>query len=110
MIFLYRFETSKRVRSVKMPETEMEVSEVVDAILKSLFKDKEPTCSLQLLDNTAERLRANNSKPYVFRRTYLNKFKPSCIPTVVVPKKKKRRWRSPPKKRKRWHSPNLKKR
>ena len=38
MTFLYLFETSKRVRSVKMPETEMEVSEVVDAILKSLLK------------------------------------------------------------------------
>ena len=63
MIFLYRFETSKRVRSVKMPETEMEVSEVVDAILKSLFKDKEPTCSLQLLDSTAALLIIKNLKP-----------------------------------------------
>ena len=63
MIFLYRFETSKRVRSVKMPETEMEVSEVVDAILKSLFKDKEPTCSLQLMDSTAALLIIKNLKP-----------------------------------------------
>ena len=63
MIFLYRFESSKRVRSVKMPETEMEVSEVVDAILKSLFKDKEPTCSLQLLDSTAALLIIKNLKP-----------------------------------------------
>ena len=63
MTFLYRFETSKRVRSVKMPETEMEVSEVVDAILKSLFKDKEPTCSLQLLDSTAALLIIKNLKP-----------------------------------------------
>ena len=63
MIFLYRFETSERVRSVKMPETEMEVSEVVDAILKSLFKDKEPTCSLQLLDSTAALLIIKNLKP-----------------------------------------------
>ena len=63
MALLYRFETSKRVRSVKMPETEMEVSEVVDAILKSLFKDKEPTCSLQLLDSTAALLIIKNLKP-----------------------------------------------
>ena len=63
MIFLYRFETSKRVPSVKMPETEMEVSEVVDAILKSLFKEKEPTCSLQLLDSTAALLIIKNLKP-----------------------------------------------
>ena len=63
MIFLYRFETSERVRSVKMPETEMEVSEVVDAILKSLFKDKEPTCSLQLMDSTAALLIIKNLKP-----------------------------------------------
>lgn len=106
MTFLYRFETSERVRSVKMTQTSSSVPEVVDAILKSIFKDKEPSCSLELLESTTETLRANNSKPYVFRRTYLNKFKPSCIPTVVVPKKKKRRWRSPPKKRKRWTSPN----
>jgi len=41
----------------------MEVSEVVDAILKSLFKDKEPTCSLQLLDSTAALLIIKNLKP-----------------------------------------------
>ena len=63
MALLYRFETSERVRSVKMPETEMEVSEVVDAILKSLFKDKEPTCSLQLMDSTAALLIIKNLKP-----------------------------------------------
>ena len=63
MIFLYRFETSKRVRSVKMPETEIEVSEVVDAILKSLFKEKDPSCSLQLLDSTAALLIIKNLKP-----------------------------------------------
>ena len=63
MALLYRFETSERVRSVKMPETEMEVSEVVDAILKSLFKEKDPSCSLELLDSTAALLIIKNLKP-----------------------------------------------
>lgn len=108
MNLLYRFETSSKVQSIELDQLTCEISFVVDRILNKLFKGKEPSCNLELIDKTTEVLRCNNSNPYVFRRAYLNKFKRASIPIVKVnslsPVKKKRRWRSRSPKKRRWRS------
>lgn len=94
MNLLYRFESSDRVRSVQMATHENDVSVVIASILKSIFKDKEPSCDLESVD-IVTKLVCNNSNPYVFKRIYLNKFEKCIVPIVRKSKKRIRRWKSP---------------
>jgi len=94
MNLLYRFESSDRVRSVKMTSHKNDASVVISSILKNIFKDSEPSCHLEHIGNENVLL-CNNSKPYVFKRTYLNKFEKHKVPVVKKQKKRIRRWKSP---------------
>lgn len=94
MNLLYRFESSDRVHSVKMTTHENDVSVVISCILKNIFKDKEPSCHLEHIGDENV-LVCNNSKPYVFKRIYLNKFEKRKIMVVTKKKKRIRRWKSP---------------
>lgn len=104
MNLLYRFESSEKVRSVKVESVDMELSVVIDAILNHLFKGKEPSCTLELIGVYHEKLKSNNSVPYVFKRTYRNKFTNKPKKKVKEIKKRKRRWKSPPERKRRWRS------
>ncbi len=105
MNLLYRFETSEKVRSVQVDVSPVDVSLVVSLILKKLFKGKEPSCDLELVSSD-DVLKSNNSKAYVFKRVYRNKFLKTEKKVEKKIKKRKRRWRSPVVEpfRRRWRS------
>ena len=105
MNLLYRFESSDRVRSVKVAAHENDVSVVISCILKNVFEDKEPSCHLEHIGDEND-LVCNNSKPYVFKRIYLNKFEKRKVMVVTKKKKRIRRWKSPDARyvRRRWRS------
>lgn len=103
MNLLYRFESSDRVRSVKMDAHKNDVSVVISCILKNIFKDNKPSCHLEHIGDENV-LVCDNSKPYVFKRIYLNKFEKPKVMVVKKQKKRIRRWKSPVVVRRRWRS------
>ncbi len=104
MNLLYRLESSERVRSITVDVNTIDLSLVIDIILKNMFKDKDPSCTLELINSTDTILKSNNSIPYVFKRTYRNKFVMQPVVKKKQKQKRKRRWRSPPVRKRRWRS------
>lgn len=83
----YRFECSEDVSVIEVYGTS-DMSTLIEAILKKLFGDNQPSCHLIAL-NTTE---LTEEKIIVFQRTYKKKFEEK---KKAVKKKRRKRWVSP---------------
>ena len=104
MNLLYRFESSTNVISLPVDTKKNDTSKVVSIILKSIFKEKEPMCSLELIGSKDTILLSDNTIPYVFKRKYRNNFVKHPSAKEVRKPKRKRRWKSREKRVRRWRS------
>lgn len=98
----YRFECSDEISSIDVYGTK-DKKLIIDAILKDIFGETEPSCFLQQVPENAK---ISEETIVIFKRIYKNKFqltkKPPKKKAAIV--KRKRRWRSrsPIFKRRRW--------
>ena len=98
MIIQYRFDTSSVIKTFEVNGHSITRSELIERVLKHIFHDKAPSCSLSVSNMGDSFTPADVHNVVVFKRIYLNKFEPTvkAVPDTVpkLPKviRRKRRW------------------
>lgn len=104
----FRFASSTKI--YEMPTTTTTVTQklFIEMLYSFIFKDKDPTCSFELLNVKDKKILKCDSDIPVVKKGFAKLFqKPEKMKMAEPkPKKQKRRWKSPPpqKRRKRWRS------
>ena len=98
MIIQYRFESSPRIKTFEVKCHSITRSELIERVLKHIFHDKPPSCSLAA-SNVGDKITpVDVHNVIVFKRIYLNKFEPTLKPVLDTTRKpptviqRKRRW------------------
>lgn len=113
MEITYRFESSDEINKFKCSTKHIDMDSLVDKLLKNIFKGETPSCYLEAVNVTTDKIDLQTPMPIVFKRTYKQRFnkkkKPVRIESPVDKQPiscviRKRRWRSRSPKKRRWRS------